>query len=108
MPQAPPALQYLSTRGSDMSQMAVRSALVLAALMGLPLATASAQQPAQPTFTKDIARIFQAKCESCHRPNSIAPMSLVTWEETRPWARAIRTRVASREMPPWHIDKTVG
>jgi len=71
--------------------------------------TAFPQAPAAaPTFTKDIAPIFQAKCESCHRPDSIAPMSLVTYEQTRPYARAIKDRVASRQMPPWHLDKTVG
>ena len=63
---------------------------------------------ANPTFTKDIAPIFQQKCESCHRPDSIAPMSLVTYEEARPWARSIKTRVEARQMPPWNIDKTVG
>ena len=63
---------------------------------------------ANPTFTKDIAPIFQAKCESCHRADSIAPMSLVTYEEARPWARSIKTRVEGHQMPPWHIDKTVG
>ena len=61
-----------------------------------------------PTFTKDIAPIFQEKCEACHRPDSIAPMSLVTYDEARPWARSIKARVADRQMPPWHIDKTVG
>ena len=64
--------------------------------------------PLQVTFTKDIAPIFQKACESCHRPDSIAPMSLVTYEEARPWARSIKARVAARQMPPWHIDKTVG
>lgn len=68
----------------------------------------SAQTLATPTFTKDIAPIFQKKCESCHRPNSIAPMSLMSFEESRPWARSIRNRVASRNMPPWHIDPAVG
>ncbi|MDO8677804.1 MAG: cytochrome c [Acidobacteriota bacterium] len=76
-------------------------------LLALP-ASLSAQTTAQPTFTKDVAPIFQNKCESCHRPDSIAPMSLITFEEARPWARSIRERVASRNMPPWHIDKTVG
>ena len=76
-------------------------------LLALP-ASLSAQTPAGPTFTKDVAPIFQNKCESCHRPDSIAPMSLITYEEARPWARSIRERVASRNMPPWHIDKTVG
>lgn len=78
----------------------------LLGFLALP-ASASAQTSA-PTFTRDVSRIFQAKCESCHRPDSIAPMSLVTYEETRPWARSIRERVASRQMPPWHIDKGVG
>ena len=69
---------------------------------------ASAEVPAAPTFSKHIAPIFQAKCEACHRPGSIAPMSLRTFDETRPWARSIKTRVETRQMPPWHIDKTVG
>jgi mono/diheme cytochrome c family protein len=62
----------------------------------------------QVTFSKDVAPIFQAKCQECHQPNSIAPMSLVTFEEARPWARSIRERVAARQMPPWHIDRSVG
>lgn len=79
--------------------------------MGLALVAvpAAAQgQPAQVTFTKDVAPIFQKACESCHRKDSIGPMSLVTYEESRPWARSIKSRVAARQMPPWHIDKTVG
>src|SRR2546428_481464 len=60
------------------------------------------------TFTKDIAPILQEKCQACHRPDSMAPMSLVTYEDVRPWAKAIRERVITRQMPPWHIDKTVG
>ncbi|SVD58173.1 uncharacterized protein METZ01_LOCUS411027, partial [marine metagenome] len=60
------------------------------------------------TFAKDIAPIFQQKCQECHRPDSMAPMSLLTYEESRPWARAIRARVVAREMPPWFLDKTVG
>jgi len=67
-----------------------------------------AQSTSAPTFTKDIAPIFQEKCEACHRTDSIAPMSLVTYEQARPWAKAIRERVVTRQMPPWHIDKTVG
>src|SRR5262245_235373 len=72
-------------------------------------ATAASAQSGRPvTFTKDVAPIFQEKCEACHRPNSIAPMSLRTFDEARPWARAIKLRVAARQMPPWHIDRTVG
>ena len=81
-------------------------AFALTASMAVP---SFAQTPANaPTFTKDVAPIFQAKCESCHRPDSIAPMSLVTYEQSRPWARSIRDRVQTRQMPPWHIDKSVG
>ena len=60
------------------------------------------------TFSKDIAPIFQQKCQTCHRPGSLGPMPLVTYEEARPWARSIRNKVLAREMPPWHLDKTVG
>ena len=60
------------------------------------------------SFSRDIAPIFQAKCQTCHHEGTSAPMSLVTYDEVRPWARAIQQRVASRDMPPWHLDKTVG
>ena len=60
------------------------------------------------TFAKDVAPILQEKCQDCHRKGSMAPMSLVTYEETRPWAKAIKQRVVTRQMPPWHLDKTVG
>ena len=50
--------------------------------------------PSKPvTFSKDVAPIFQAKCQECHQPNSIAPMSLITFEDTRPWARSMKQRV---------------
>jgi hypothetical protein len=62
----------------------------------------------QVTFTKDVAPIIQRSCVTCHRPGELAPMSLQTYEEVRPWARSIKTRVASREMPPWHIDRNIG
>lgn len=73
---------------------------------GLALAATSANAPV--TYAKDVAPIFQAKCEECHHKGTSAPMSLVTYEETRPWAKAIRERVIRRQMPPWHLDKTVG
>jgi hypothetical protein len=82
------------------------SALAIA-LMTQPHPVAAAA-PATPTFTKDIAPIFQEKCEACHRPDSMAPMSLQTYADVRPVVRAIRTRVAARQMPPWQIDHTVG
>ena len=60
------------------------------------------------TFTKDVAPILQQKCQVCHQPNSIAPMSLLTYEDAKKFARAIKTKVGARVMPPWHIDKTIG
>jgi hypothetical protein len=71
-------------------------------------AVAHAEVPETPTYTKHVAPIVQAKCEACHRPDSIAPMSLRSFEEARPWARSIKARVEARQMPPWHIDKTIG
>jgi hypothetical protein len=76
-----------------------------AALAAAGGGTAGTQQV---TFTKDIAPILQSKCQDCHQPNSIAPMSLISYEETRPWAKSIRERVVTHQMPPWHIDKSVG
>jgi mono/diheme cytochrome c family protein len=60
------------------------------------------------TYTKHIAPIVQRSCQSCHRPGTNAPMSLMTYEDVRPWARAIKTRVMNRIMPPWHIERNVG
>ena len=77
---------------------------VILAVPGMALA----QDDAAPTFSKDVAPIFRAKCEACHRPGYIAPMSLQTYAEVRPWARSIKNRVETRQMPPWHIDKAVG
>jgi hypothetical protein len=63
---------------------------------------------AQVTFTKDVAPILQARCQVCHRPDTFAPMSLLTYEEARPWAKSIKQKIVAREMPPWYIDKHVG
>jgi hypothetical protein len=60
------------------------------------------------TFSKDVAPIFYKSCANCHRPGEIAPMSLLTYKDARPWARAIREKVATREMPPWHADPKHG
>jgi len=61
-----------------------------------------------PTFYKDVTPIFQAKCNECHRPGGIAPMSLVTFEQARPWAAAIRKEVTAKRMPPFHADGPAG
>jgi hypothetical protein len=72
------------------------------------LAAVGSQAPQPITFTKDIAPILQKNCQVCHRPGAIAPMSLLTYEDARPWARAIREKVVGREMPPWYIDRNIG
>src|SRR5437899_7999355 len=84
--------------------------LVLSISAVLAVAPAfAADTPAKPvTFSKDVAPIFQAKCQECHQPGSIAPMSLITFQDVRPWARSIKERVATRQMPPWHIDRSIG
>jgi mono/diheme cytochrome c family protein len=64
--------------------------------------------PANPTFTKDVLPILQRSCQKCHRPGTAAPMALLTYQDVRPWARSIRTKVTNREMPPWHIDRSIG
>src|SRR5215510_11821245 len=86
---------------------------VLTAFVFVTLAVAtSAQQPAAPaapvTFTKDVAPILQKSCQNCHRPGAIAPMSLLTYQDARPWARSIKAKVTAREMPPWYIDRHIG
>jgi hypothetical protein len=92
-----------------MSRGDFRSGIGLGGLVAFLAPAALAGTPdIPPTFTKDIAPIFQQKCEACHRPDSIAPFSLVTFQEARPWASAIKRQVVARIMPPWHIDKTVG
>jgi hypothetical protein len=61
-----------------------------------------------PTFTKDVAPIFYKNCTGCHRPGEIAPMSLLTYEKARPYAKEIRNKVVAGIMPPWHADKAHG
>src|SRR5213596_729034 len=74
-----------------------------------------AQPPGMPddvTFARDIAPILQRSCQNCHRPDGVAPMSLVTYEEVRPWARSIKLRTGlgprAGVMPPWYIEKNIG
>jgi hypothetical protein len=95
-------------RGRDLVRRFRVGIVAATAVVGLAAPAAARDQGPPVTFSKDIAPIFQAKCQSCHQPNSIAPMSLVTYKEARPWARSIKDRVMRRQMPPWHIDQSVG
>ena len=65
-------------------------------------------QDSGPTFAEHVAPILQSSCQQCHQEGGMAPMSLVTYEEVRPWAAMIKSKVESRTMPPWHVDKRVG
>ena len=86
--------------------------LIVATLGSWMLALPAAAQDAaggEVTFARDVAPILQRSCQNCHRPNGgLAPMALTTYEEVRPWARAIKLRTELREMPPWFIEKNVG
>jgi hypothetical protein len=90
-------------------------AIALASAVLISLAgNVSAQEPRvpptqnAPTFSKDVAPIFYSKCVGCHRPGEVAPMSLITYKDVRPWARAIRDKVSTRTMPPWFADPAHG
>jgi hypothetical protein len=89
--------------------------LLSVSLVGVLLATgvfvraiAAQELNRLPTFTRDVAPILYASCVRCHRPGQVAPMSLLTYQEARPWVRSIKDRVVRREMPPWHLDRAVG
>jgi mono/diheme cytochrome c family protein len=73
-----------------------------------PETNASASAKKEVTFSKDVASILYNNCAECHRPNDIAPMSLLSYKEVRPWARSIKEKVVNREMPPWSPDPAYG
>jgi mono/diheme cytochrome c family protein len=85
----------------------VSSAVVLGRAPAAAPAPAD-QQQSPVTFSKDVAPILYKNCVECHRPTMFAPMSLMTYEEARPWARSIKQRVVAREMPPWGADPAIG
>ena len=76
----------------------------LIAVVGSLLLASAAAAADGPTFYKDVLPILQANCQTCHRPGEVAPMSLVTYEQARPWARAIKAAVVSKQMPPWFAE----
>src|SRR6516164_6263137 len=85
------------------------SSIAMAVGLGSIGATAQGgQAPSQVTFAKDVAPILYRSCIRCHRPDEIAPMSLLTYSDARPWATSIKNRISKREMPPWFLDKNIG
>ena len=91
---------------------ATLAAMLLAAVAVPAPALAQATADHEVTFSKDIAPILQRSCQNCHRPDALAPMSLITYDDVRPWARAIKNRTGLRDtpgvMPPWFIEKDIG
>ena len=66
-----------------------------------PLPVATVSRPTPILFESDVLPVLQAKCQGCHRPGEVAPMSFLTYSSTRPWAKAIRAAVNAKVMPPW-------
>src|SRR5438477_5501993 len=87
-------------------------ASALGVLVPIGLAAQQSATAREVTFTKDIAPILQRSCENCHRPDGVAPMSLASYEDVRPWARAIKQRTSigpkAGVMPPWYVEKNIG
>lgn len=101
----PLALGVIAAVGFVAGSTAVSSAQALASA---PDARAGKPTVAPVTFTKDVAPILQRSCQNCHRPDSNAPMSLITYEDARPYARSIKARTTARIMPPWHVERNIG
>ena len=88
--------------------LSISVALAGASLVLLATTSANSGAKKEVTFNKDIAPILYKNCAECHRPNDIAPMALMTYKEARPWARSIKERVLTRDMPPWSPDSKYG
>src|SRR5215470_13969267 len=76
--------------------------------LAVALAATTSGQSSRVTFTKDVLPILQKNCQSCHRPGQVAPMSLISYYDARPWAKAIKAAVVERKMPPWFADPKYG
>src|SRR6266853_1811667 len=77
-------------------------------LLAAPASAQSAQAAAAPTWNKDVAPIVFANCITCHRPGEVAPMSLLTYGDARPWAKGMKAKVSAHQMPPWFADPRYG
>src|SRR5262245_61122651 len=94
--------------------MRLRQMAVLAALLMMGTTAASNHAVRQETgavavtFNQQVLPILQKNCQACHRPGEIAPMSFLTYQDVRPWAKAIKVAVVKRQMPPWFADPAFG
>jgi mono/diheme cytochrome c family protein len=104
---------HFTIETSLMLSIKITLAAPLAALAALCLTSGFALTPASTasssvTFTRDVAPILYEHCAMCHTPNDLAPFSVLTYKDVRPWVRSIREKVITREMPPWHADPRYG
>ena len=90
--------------GTDYTGLGMARTFIVSLLITLPVAVAAAE----PTFYRDVLPVLQKNCQGCHRPGEPAPMSLLSYKDTRPWAKAIREAVRLKKMPPWFADPHVG
>ncbi len=98
----------MQTKSRRLVGLLLAMVMIALTLMGTSGIDRSIAAPAAVTFAKDVAPILYANCAECHRPGEMAPMSLLSYKEVRPWARSIRDKVVSREMPPWYADPDHG
>src|SRR5690348_16799973 len=95
--------------GRQLTNRAARLAFLFVAVSVASSAPArNSSRPATVTFTKNVAPIIQKHCQACHRPGEAAPFSMLTYEQTRPWAAAMKEAVQLRKMPPWFADPRYG
>src|SRR5215210_790502 len=87
---------------------ALAAVLIGSAALTVSTAATTGETSVGVTFNKDVLPILQKNCQTCHRPGEIAPMSFLTYKEARPWARAMKTAVVNRQMPPWFADPAYG
>ena len=83
-----------------MRRLAVLGGVLALAAVAVPMRATTEEPSLGVTFNRDVLPILQKNCQTCHRPGEIAPMSFLTYKETRPWARAMKTAVNNRQMPP--------
>src|SRR5262245_38283638 len=103
-------IRPLETRRLAMNRILVFVLLTAMTALGteIPSRSLSSDQAAGVTFNKDVLPILQKNCQACHRTGEVAPMSFLTYEGTRPWAKAIKAAVVTKKMPPWFADPHVG
>src|SRR5580693_5833796 len=92
---------FCPKEGFDMPRLSVAG---LGIGIGLAMGMAAIAATSSPTFNKDVLPILQKNCQGCHRPGEVAPMSLISYKDARPWAKAMKVAVVTKKMPPWFAE----